>query len=227
MSAPPAASAASAESPAHASLRAALASCRAIAILRAPSAERFPAILDVLAEAGVKAVELTFTTPGVLDAIAAYAARKPADVAVGAGTVLTAEQARQAVAAGATYLISPSVTLDVIAEAKRLGVPVIPGALTPTEIWQADAAGATMVKVFPAASLGGPSYLTALRGPLPNVALVPTGGVTIESVPDYLSAGASAVGLGSPLQGDAAAPDGDLVALAQRARRVVEVAGRG
>ncbi|HEY8789923.1 MAG TPA: bifunctional 4-hydroxy-2-oxoglutarate aldolase/2-dehydro-3-deoxy-phosphogluconate aldolase [Actinopolymorphaceae bacterium] len=209
---------------AHASLRAALASCRAIAILRAPSAARFDAILDVLSEAGIKAMELTFTTPGVLDAIAAYVARKPADVAVGAGTVMTAEQARQAVDAGATYLISPCVTLDVIAEANRLGVPVIPGALTPTEIWQAHSAGATMVKVFPCGSLGGPSYLSAVRGPLPDVSLVPTGGVAIEAVPEYLAAGAAAVGLGSPLQGDSAAPDGDLAALARRARRVVEVA---
>lgn len=208
----------------HASLRAALASCRAIAILRAPGAARFDAILDVLSEAGIKAMELTFTTPGVLDAIAAYVARKPADVAVGAGTVMTAEQARQAVDAGATYLISPSVTLDVIAEANRLGVPVIPGALTPTEIWQAHSAGATMVKVFPCGSLGGPSYLSAVRGPLPDVSLVPTGGVAIEAVPEYLAAGAAAVGLGSPLQGDSAAPDGDLAALARRARRVVEVA---
>jgi len=208
----------------QASLDAALASSRAVAILRASSADRFDAVLDVLTEAGVRAVELTFTTRGVLAAISAFAARKPADIALGAGTVLSADDARRAVDAGANYLISPNLDLAVVEEARRLGVPAVPGALTPTEILAAWTAGASMVKVFPCGSVGGPGYLRAVRGPIPDVPLVPTGGVDIEAVPDYLAAGASAVGIGSPLQGDAAEPGGDLGGLAARARRLVDLA---
>lgn len=212
--------------PALDSLRAALTACPAVAILRARNADRFPVVIDTLTDAGIRAVEITFTTEGAVGAIEEFARRKSDDVAVGAGTVLTADDARRAVDAGATYLISPAVCLDVISEGTRLGVPVLPGALTPTEILTAHRAGAAMVKVFPANQVGGPAYLKAIRGPLPGIELVPTGGVAIESVVGYLEAGAVAVGVGSPLQGDAADPDGDLAALATRARRLVQVAGR-
>jgi 2-dehydro-3-deoxyphosphogluconate aldolase / (4S)-4-hydroxy-2-oxoglutarate aldolase len=199
----------------------ALTACPAVAILRAASAERFPHVIDVIADAGIRAVELTFTTPGVLDAIAAAAAHGYGGIALGAGTVLTTDDARRAVDAGATYLISPTITPEVLAEGARLGVPVVPGAMTPTEILAAYTAGAAMVKVFPCGAIGGPGYIRALRGPLPNIPLLPTGGVDIDTATEYLAAGAAAVGIGSPLQGDAASPDGDLSALRDRARRLV------
>jgi 2-dehydro-3-deoxyphosphogluconate aldolase/(4S)-4-hydroxy-2-oxoglutarate aldolase len=206
----------------------ALAACPVVAILRAPSADRFPDIIDVLTEAGVRAVELTFTTPGVLDAIAAASAHGYAGIALGAGTVLTAEDARRAVDAGAGYLISPTISPEVLAEGARLGVPVVPGAMTPTEILAAYTAGAAMVKVFPCGEIGGPGFLKAVRGPLPNIPLLPTGGVGLDVARDYLEAGAAAVGIGSPLQGDAASAGGDLSALRDRAKRLVaSLAGAG
>lgn len=199
----------------------ALTACPAVAILRAPSAERFPEVIDVLTESGIRAVELTLTTPGVLDAIAAAAAHGYSDIALGAGTVLTADDARRAVDAGAGYLICPTVSPEVLAEGARLGVPVVPGAMTPTEILAAYTAGAAMVKVFPCGEIGGPGYIKALRGPLPNIPLLPTGGVGIDTATEYLAAGAAAVGIGSPLQGNAASADGDLSALRDRATRLV------
>ncbi|WP_020574405.1 bifunctional 4-hydroxy-2-oxoglutarate aldolase/2-dehydro-3-deoxy-phosphogluconate aldolase [Actinopolymorpha alba] len=203
------------------SLQQAMKKCPAVAILRSSSAARYSDVSDVLVEAGIRAVEFTFTAPDVADAIRAYAACKPADVALGAGTVITVEQARAAVEAGATYLISPSICVDVIEEGTRLGVPVLPGALTPTEILTAWRAGAAMVKVFPASAVGGPSYIKAVRGPLSDIPLVPTGGVDVDNAGAYLAAGAVGVGVGSPLVADACEPGGDLDALSARARALV------
>ena len=206
---------------ARVSLQQAMKVCPAIAILRSSSAARYVDVSEVLVDAGIRAVEFTFTAPDVADAIRAYAKRKPADIALGAGTVTTPEQAREAVEAGATYLISPTVCLPVIEEGARLGVPVLPGAFTPTEILSAWRAGAAMVKVFPASALGGPSYIKAVRGPLPEIPLVPTGGVDASNAAAYLAAGAVGVGVGSPLVADACEPGGDLDALAARARELV------
>lgn len=207
------------------SLDQALATCPVVAILRAGSAERFGEITDVLVEAGIRAVEFTFTTPGVLGAIRTYAARKPADVVLGAGTVTSTEDAKRAVDAGATYLVAPTVDLDVIAWAVEHEIPILPGALTPTEIHTAWRAGAHAVKVFPA-SIGGPDYLKAIRGPLPDIPLVPTGGIDVRNAHAYLDAGAKALGIGSPLQGKVA-DDGDVDALAERARTLVAGIGGG
>lgn len=194
--------------------------CPVVAILRASTAQRFGDVSDVLTESGIRAVEFTFTTPDVLDAIKAYAARKPADVALGAGTVTTADEARAAVDAGASYLVSPALCLDVIDAGNQLGVPVLPGAFTPTEILTAWRAGAAMVKVFPI-SVGGTAYLHALRGPLPDIPLVPTGGVDLANAGAYLAAGATAIGMGSPLLRTSCEEDGDLELLAERAKGLV------
>jgi 2-dehydro-3-deoxyphosphogluconate aldolase/(4S)-4-hydroxy-2-oxoglutarate aldolase len=140
------------------------------------------------------------------------------------GTVLTADEVDRAVDAGARFVVSPSVVPEVIEAAQRHGIASYPGALTPTEIHTAWRAGATAVKLFPAGTLG-PSYLTAVRAPLPDVPLVPTGGVDVEAVGAWLDAGAVAVGLGGPLIGDALKPGGDLDALAERARAVCAAAG--
>ncbi|WP_433562148.1 bifunctional 4-hydroxy-2-oxoglutarate aldolase/2-dehydro-3-deoxy-phosphogluconate aldolase [Nocardia sp. CA-151230] len=182
-----------------------------IAILRAPTADRFAEVTAVLHESGITAVEFTLTSTGALDAV-----RECVGFAhpVGVGTVLTAKDAALAVEAGAAYLITPAVIAEVIAEGRRLGVPVVSGAFTPTEIHRAWTAGSAMVKVFPAA-VGGPGYIEAVRAPLPDIPLVPTGGIGLGAVRAYLDAGAAALGIGSPLIGDACA-GGDLDALRER-----------
>lgn len=201
----------------------ALAALPVIAIIRAAEARHLDAALETLAGAGVRAMEVTMPTPGAEAAIR-RAAGLPG-VAVGAGTVLDADSARRAVDAGAGYLITPAVLPEVIAEGRRLGVPVLPGAFTPTEIVQAWSQGAALVKVFPAGAAGGPAYIKDVRAPLPHIPLVPTGGIGIDDVPAYLRAGARAVGMGSPLLGDACA-DGDMAALTSRAKRLIDVITR-
>jgi 2-dehydro-3-deoxyphosphogluconate aldolase/(4S)-4-hydroxy-2-oxoglutarate aldolase len=200
-------------------LSAALAAMPVVAILRSSSADRFPEVADTLRQGGIRAIEFTLTTPGVLAALREYTQDLPDGLTLGAGTVTTPHEAEAAVAAGAEYLITPATQPEVIAEARRLGVPVLPGALTPTEILAAWHAGASMVKLFPAA-VGGPEYLRAVRAPLPGVPLVPTGGIDLDDAPGYLRAGATALGMGSPLVGDAC-ESGDLSALADRTARLV------
>ncbi|WP_406179503.1 bifunctional 4-hydroxy-2-oxoglutarate aldolase/2-dehydro-3-deoxy-phosphogluconate aldolase [Streptomyces sp. NBC_01006] len=198
----------------------ALAAAPAIAILRSHSPRRFAATADALHHAGIRAVEFTLTTPDVLPALREYAQSRPAELALGAGTVMTPSDATRAVEAGATYLITPATCLDVIVEARRLAVPVLPGALTPSEIVAAWREGATMVKLFPA-FIGGPDYLRAVRAPLPHIPLIPTGGIGLDQAPAYMAAGASALGMGSPLVGDAC-EGGDLGALRERAATLLD-----
>jgi 2-dehydro-3-deoxyphosphogluconate aldolase/(4S)-4-hydroxy-2-oxoglutarate aldolase len=187
---------------------------RLLAIVRGDDPEAALAAVLTLAQCGVALIEVSLTStdaPGVLRR--ARAALGPGH-ALGAGTVLTVEQARQAADAGATYLVTPALAPS-LAEGTRLGLPVLAGALTPTEVLQAATGGATAVKLFPA-SLGGPEYLRALRDPFPHTPFVPVGGVNAESARTYLDRGAIAVGVGSPLLGDATA-GGDLRALRHRA----------
>ena len=196
-----------------------------VAILRAADAGRFLEVGRVLYEAGVRAVEVTLTSSGALEAFARLREELPSDALLGMGTVRSAGDAQRAVEAGATYLIAPDFRPEVVAWAVERGVPMVPGALTPTEIAAAWGAGATAVKVFPVSAVGGPAYVKAVRAPLPEVPLVPTGGVGIDDLGAYLAAGAVAVGIGSPLLGDAGDPGGDLDGLGERARRAVAAAG--
>ncbi|MDQ3405191.1 MAG: bifunctional 4-hydroxy-2-oxoglutarate aldolase/2-dehydro-3-deoxy-phosphogluconate aldolase [Actinomycetota bacterium] len=200
-------------------LQTALDAVPVIAILRASSAKRFAEVTETLCAAGIRAVEFTLTTPGALEALRECAGTS-AEFALGAGTVLSSDEARQAVDAGASYLISPAVCLDVVAEARSLGVLALPGAYTPSEILSAWRAGATMVKLFPAGT-GGLPYFTAVRAPLPRIPLVPTGGIGLDDAAAYLAAGARAVGMGGALIGDAC-EDGDLAALRGRAAALVD-----
>ena len=187
-----------------------------VAILRAPTADGFAAVADVLVGAGITALEVTLTSRGAIDALAGLRRQLSDSVAVGVGTVLTADDAKAAVDAGAEFLVSPVLDAGLVSGS---GVPFYPGTLTPTEIFAAYRAGAPLVKLFPAAGLG-PDYLKNVHGPLPDVKIMPTGGVKIEDIADWLLAGASAVGVGGPLIGDAAS-GGSLVALAARARHAV------
>jgi 2-dehydro-3-deoxyphosphogluconate aldolase/(4S)-4-hydroxy-2-oxoglutarate aldolase len=203
-----------------------LAAVPLVAILRASDAGRFLEVGRVLYEGGVRAIEVTLTSEGALEAFGRLREALPGDALLGVGTVRSVADAELAAAAGAGYLVAPDLRPEVVGWAVERGLPVVPGALTPTEVAAAWAAGATAVKVFPVSAVGGAAYLKAVRAPLPEVPLVPTGGVGIDDIGAYLDAGAAAVGLGSPLLGDAGDPDGDLAALADRARRAVAAATR-
>lgn len=186
-----------------------------VAVLRAPSADAFAAVADVLFAAGITALEVTLTSRGALDAISGLRRRLPSGAVIGAGTVLSAGDAAAAVDAGASFLVSP--VLDTLGDQP---VPSYPGAYTPTEVFTAHRAGAPIVKLFPAGGLG-PGYLKDLRGPLPDIRIMPTGGIGLDDIADWLTAGAVAVGLGGPLIGDAAT-GGSLTALAARAKHAVD-----
>jgi 2-dehydro-3-deoxyphosphogluconate aldolase/(4S)-4-hydroxy-2-oxoglutarate aldolase len=201
-----------------------LAAVPVVAILRAAGAGRFLEVGRVLYEGGVRAIEVTLTSEGALAAFGRLREELPGDALLGVGTVRSAGDAERAVEAGATYLVAPDFRPEVVGFAVERGIPVVPGALTPTEVAAAWAAGATAVKVFPVSAVGG--YVRAVRAPLPEVPLVPTGGIGVDDIGAYLAAGAAAVGLGSPLLGDAGEPGGDLDALADRSRRAVAAATR-
>jgi 2-dehydro-3-deoxyphosphogluconate aldolase/(4S)-4-hydroxy-2-oxoglutarate aldolase len=207
-------------------LRAALAEHRLVAILRASDAARFADAAVVLHAAGIRLLEATLTTPGAPAAITALRLALGGDALVGAGSVREPADVDVAVDAGASYLITPTVNPAVLDRAAALDVPVICGALTPTEIDQAWRLGAAAVKVFPVAAVGGVAYLRAVRAPLPDVPLVPTGGVHLGDVENYLRSGAIAVAAATPLLGDALSPSGSLPDLATRAGEFVAAATR-
>ena len=198
-------------------LRRELAGRGIVAVLRASSAERAVAAGRALADGGVTMLEVTFTVPGAVTAIERLAADDR--LIVGAGTVLTPDQARGAAQAGARFLVSPHLDHTVLDAADELGVPAIPGVFTPTEV-AAAALRCSVMKLFPA-SIGGPALLTALRRPFPELAVVPTGGVDAGNVGDWLAAGAVAVAAGSDLCPPAIVEGGDLGVLRERARRYV------
>jgi 2-dehydro-3-deoxyphosphogluconate aldolase/(4S)-4-hydroxy-2-oxoglutarate aldolase len=193
-----------------------------IAVLRARQAGDYDAVVDVLAENGVRSIELTLSTPGTFEYLPTLLERTGTDVEIGIGTIVNVQQAQRAIDAGARYLVTPIVNLEVIALAVAAGVPVFPGGLTPTELFSAWDAGATAVKIFPAETVG-PQYGSHLRGPFPELQFVPSGGIGLDDVRAWLAAGATAVSLGGPLIGDAL-KGGSLDALAERARRVTELA---
>jgi 2-dehydro-3-deoxyphosphogluconate aldolase/(4S)-4-hydroxy-2-oxoglutarate aldolase len=191
-----------------------------IAILRGVQRDDAVAVADAVVDAGVTALEVTADTPDAMSSIEAIADRVD-DAVVGAGTVLDAETARAAQFAGAEFLVTPTVNRDVIRTANRYGTPIAVGAYTPTEALDAFEAGADLVKVFPAKT-GGPAHVAAIGGPLPQVPLVPTGGVGAGNAGDYVDAGAVAVGVGSSIVDDEAIADGDFDAIRSNARAVIE-----
>ncbi|MFI7608365.1 bifunctional 4-hydroxy-2-oxoglutarate aldolase/2-dehydro-3-deoxy-phosphogluconate aldolase [Micromonospora sp. NPDC049366] len=187
---------------------------RLLAIVRGPDPAAALASVLTLADSGVALIEVSLTGADALGVVRRARAALGPEFALGAGTVLTAEDARAAAEAGAAFLVTPALA-ESLDEAPRLGLPVLAGALTPTEVVRARAAGAAAVKLFPA-SIGGPDYLGALRDPFPDTPLVPVGGVDADSARRYLDRGAIAVGVGSPLLGDAVR-GGDPAALRERA----------
>ena len=170
-----------------------------IPIIRAPSADVIMPVAEALLLAGLPIVEITMTVPNAIDAIGKVAKRLAGKMLVGAGTVTDAETARRAVGQGAAFLVTPCLVREVIEAAHEAGAAVLPGALTPGEVFEVFRAGADMVKVFPVQSVGGAAYLRALRGPFPDIPLVPTGGVTLKNIGELFRAGAAAVGVGAEL----------------------------
>jgi 2-dehydro-3-deoxyphosphogluconate aldolase/(4S)-4-hydroxy-2-oxoglutarate aldolase len=172
-------------------------------------------------EEGFRFVEIALTTPGALDAIREVRAAAPAGCCVGGGTVLTVQDVDNVAEAGGQFMVTPSLAAS-IAESARQGIPVLAGALTPSEAYEAMNRGATAVKLFPA-SIGGPGYLKALRDPFPEIPFIPVGGVGLDQAAGYWEAGAVAVGLGGPLFGNAGS-GGDLAPMRERARAFVDLA---
>jgi 2-dehydro-3-deoxyphosphogluconate aldolase / (4S)-4-hydroxy-2-oxoglutarate aldolase len=186
---------------------------RALAVVRAPAIPDPVALSNALAHSGIRVVELTFTTPGVLDYLSAAAS---SDAVLGMGTVCTADQAKAAIGAGARFLVTPGVRSEVAKAGSDSGIPVIMGALTPTEVLAALDLGAAAVKIFPASAFG-PRYFKDLRGPFPEVALIPSGGVNAGNAAEFLAHGAVAVTAGTDVVPPQAVASGDWSDIASRA----------
>jgi 2-dehydro-3-deoxyphosphogluconate aldolase / (4S)-4-hydroxy-2-oxoglutarate aldolase len=194
---------------------------RAVAVIRTDSIERALRTADAVVAGGFRAIEITFSFAEAAKAIEELTQNDDAGLLVGAGTILTPEQVHEAVRAGALFLVSPCVLPEVIEAANELEVVVIPGAFTPTEIYTANSLGADIVKIFPAVKFG-PEYLKAVRGPLPNIPIMPTSGVDASNVADWFRAGAVAVGAVSSVLDPVLIQNGDWNELTNRARQFIE-----
>jgi 2-dehydro-3-deoxyphosphogluconate aldolase/(4S)-4-hydroxy-2-oxoglutarate aldolase len=197
-----------------------------IAIMRAKSSDQLIQAADAIKAGGVKVIEITMTTPGAMQVIEEATDRYGQDVLFGAGTVLDSETARACILAGAEYIVSPTLDLDMIGLCNRYGIPVIPGCYTPSEMLSAWQAGADLVKLFPA-SVGGPSLIKAILAPLPQLRIVPVGGVDLSTAADFVRMGAFALGVGSSLINQRLLDEGNLNELTERARAFLEEVKKG
>jgi len=191
-----------------------------IAIMRARSTEQLLTAADAIKKGGVKVIEVTMTTPGALGVIEAAQKRFGDEVLFGAGSVLDPETARAAILAGAGFIVAPTLNLDTIAMCSRYSIPVIPGALTPTEALTAWEAGADLIKIFPA-GLHGPDFIKAILAPLPHLEIVPVGGVSLDNAADFIRSGAAALGVGSSLVSQKLLDEGNLEELTRRAKTLL------
>jgi 2-dehydro-3-deoxyphosphogluconate aldolase/(4S)-4-hydroxy-2-oxoglutarate aldolase len=194
-----------------------------IPVVRATSAEEAMRAIDAIQAGGMSVLEITMTVPGAVALIENVSKRYGSEALVGAGTVLDAETAQACISAGARFVVSPSLDFETISTCRRSNVAVMPGALTPTEVVQAWKAGADLVKVFPAGAVGGASYIKALKAPLPQIELVPTGGVSLKTAGDFIKAGASALGVGSDLVDIKAIREGQVDVITERARQFLQI----
>jgi 2-dehydro-3-deoxyphosphogluconate aldolase/(4S)-4-hydroxy-2-oxoglutarate aldolase len=193
-----------------------------VPVLRANSAQAGHALVDAMIAGGVTVVEVTMTVPNALALLRELKQRHGDTLLLGSGTVTDAAQVEATVNAGAEFVVSPSLHLDVIAKTKELGKVSIPGALTPTEVITAWRAGADYVKIFPCSAMGGASYLKSLLAPFPELKLIPTGGVTLQTAADFLKAGARALGVGTDLVNAAAIAEGKPEIVTKAARAYLE-----
>lgn len=196
--------------------------CGIVAVVRAEKGDQLVEVAESLLAGGVEAIEVTFTVPFAHRVIERVAEKLGDRIVLGAGTVLDPETARIAILSGAHYIVAPNTNPAVIRMCRRYSKPVMPGALTPTEVIAAWEAGADVVKVFPS-DLTGPKYLQALHGPLPHIRLMPTGGVTLETAADFLKAGACALGVGSSLVNPKKVAAGELGQIESLARQYVQI----
>jgi 2-dehydro-3-deoxyphosphogluconate aldolase/(4S)-4-hydroxy-2-oxoglutarate aldolase len=192
-----------------------------IPVIRADSTETALRIVEALVDGGIRTLEITMTVPDAMMAIRSVAEKFGHSVLLGAGTVTTGAMAEGALDAGAEFLVTPCLVPEVIEVAKRNGVAVLPGAITPTEVFTAWSLGGDIIKIFPASHVGGASYLKALKGPFPQIPLCPTGGVNLMTIAEFISAGAVAVGVGGELVSKAAIDAGDYAQITSLAKQFV------
>lgn len=195
---------------------------KVIGILRFRSEMPLVEIVSALVEGGMRAIEITMDTPNAVEALGKLTATLPEDVLLGAGTVMDEQACRRAITAGARFMVTPVLRREVVACAHRYSCPVISGAMTPTEVWEAHEAGSDLVKLFPASAVG-PDYLRMIAAPLNGVRFVPTGGVDVGNVGAWFVAGAASVGVGSPLLPPEALRCGDFAKVAEAARAFLAV----
>jgi 2-dehydro-3-deoxyphosphogluconate aldolase / (4S)-4-hydroxy-2-oxoglutarate aldolase len=194
-----------------------------VPVVRASSADEAMQVIEAIKAGGVNVLEITMTVPGAIKVIEKVADKYGSDVLVGAGTVLDPETARACLLAGAQFIVSPALNLDTIALCHRYSAPICPGVLTPTEVITAWSAGVDFVKVFPCGSVGGASYVKNLKGPFPQVKIIPTGGVSIKTAADFIKAGASALGVGTDLVNTKAIKEGNPEVVTEAARQYIEI----
>lgn len=194
---------------------------RLVPVVRAASADEAFAAVEAIRAGGIPILEITLTVPGAIQIIAELSRRLGDDALIGAGTVLDAETAQQCIDAGARFIVSPALDIPTVELCRRLDVPVFPGALTPTEILTAWRAGANAVKVFPANAAGGATYIKSLKAPFPQIELLPTGGVSLQTAAGFIAAGAFALGVGADLVDLAALRRGEAASITEKARQYV------
>ena len=197
-----------------------------VAIVRGTGIESLLKIAEALSEGGVRVIEVTLNTPGAIEMIAQLEKEFGDEMLIGAGTVLDPETARSVILAGAKFVLGPTLNLDVSKLCKRYNTVYVPGVLTPTEIIKAWEAGAQLVKIFPAGALGS-RYIKELRGPLPQVEMMPVGGVTVDNTAEFIKAGATALGIGGELVDRNAVEEGRFELLTEKARRFIEAVQDG
>jgi 2-dehydro-3-deoxyphosphogluconate aldolase/(4S)-4-hydroxy-2-oxoglutarate aldolase len=194
-----------------------------VPVIRAANVDEALLAVEAICEGGIPIVEITMTVPNALTAIRDVARQYGNEVLVGAGTVVSAEQASLSIDAGAAFLVSPGLSSAVLSAAQTCKKLAIPGVLTPTELMNAQESGARLIKIFPCGNVGGPKYLKSLKGPFPDSALIPTGGVNASNAADFIAAGAFALGVGADLVDTVALRDGNHAKITQTARELVQV----
>jgi 2-dehydro-3-deoxyphosphogluconate aldolase/(4S)-4-hydroxy-2-oxoglutarate aldolase len=193
-----------------------------IPVVRAASVEEANRAVEAICAGGIPVVEITMTVPNAITVIRELVQRRGGDVLIGAGTVTNAEQAESCVRAGAQFLVSPGLSTSVLSVARVNNRLAIPGALTPTELMNAQELGARLIKIFPCGNLGGPKYLKSLKAPFPNAQLIPTGGVNAANAAEFMAAGAYALGVGADLIDAAALREGNLERITAAAKELVQ-----
>ncbi len=194
-----------------------------IPVVRAESSDQALGAVAALKAGGLDVLEITMTVPGAVEVIRSLSAECGPETLIGAGTVLDPKTARACIQAGAQFIVSPALNEETIEFCRQHDVPVFPGALTPTEVVRAWKAGADAVKIFPAGAVGGASYLKALKAPLPQIELIPTGGVSLKTAADFIKAGALALGVGADLVDTQALREGNGALITERARQCLGI----